>query len=632
MNLSSLAKRLKDYSSKKSKEPVDPIEIEKETSRILYSKASFSRFSSDYMSKQKDGIIPRFFHKISPEVRQDYIEYHRRTRTALLRKIDSDLLTDEVLAELEKCLSNRCRNAEISALTKKLMLLPEVAQELDEDYSFSPLLLTYNDFVLIGDEMKKKFPETLSLRRYFSPRVFYSLPNASCLFADFKALRSSLTKVIVDQEKKKLAESSSVSAPKSLDNPDIFELVKNLIDRVSTLCSELDECDPSSVIKADDLLYFITRDTHLQRMRISLSIYDSEGAGYLCEEDLDVFVCDSLKSMPEVNALIPVQMEKYYRALVIEYFMFFLDKKRRGIIKVDDLAASPILEKFLDSTAEAIPDELAYFAKDEPPNLRELETLNWLHPKIAVHRIYILFLSLDSDKSGLLTKEDFQAIHDQGLNPVIASRVFYVLRTFDGLLDMKGYIQFLLAVCFPKEERSKRFFFDLFDLTGQGRVTNYDIHSIFKGIAAQINKYSPADEEDIGSEDVITSVFDSLEVRDEERKEGEPRYFELSDVLSSKSGHLYPFLLLSASSFLDYESREKEMLEHFVSHTHMPEEEAILKSIGVKNLDIIIQTHMSFGGPGATRSLVANSSGSTGVSGSLGLDGFAAAFDKIKEM
>ena len=63
-----------------------------------------------------------------------------------------------------------------------------------------------------------------------------------------------------------------------------------------------------------------------------LSFYDSEGLGFLREQDLENYVYDHIPTMPALRA-IHDNFYPFYVFTAVRRFMFFLDPKRTGVLR-----------------------------------------------------------------------------------------------------------------------------------------------------------------------------------------------------------------------------------------------------------------------------------------------------------
>ncbi|CAN0227581.1 unnamed protein product, partial [Ectocarpus fasciculatus] len=84
----------------------------------------------------------------------------------------------------------------------------------------------------------------------------------------------------------------------------------------------------------------------LRKTRLTLHFYDSEGLGFLREQDLENYVYDHIPTMPALRA-IHDNFYPFYVFTAVRRFMFFLDLKRTGKVSIDTLVRSRVMEEFL---------------------------------------------------------------------------------------------------------------------------------------------------------------------------------------------------------------------------------------------------------------------------------------------
>eukprot|EP00903_Cladosiphon_okamuranus_P019399 g17836.t1 len=92
----------------------------------------------------------------------------------------------------------------------------------------------------------------------------------------------------------------------------------------------------------------------LQKTRLTLHFYDSEGLGFLREQDLENYVYDHIPTMPALRA-IHDNFYPFYVFTAVRRFMFFLDPKRTGKISIDTLVRSRVMEELLQLRMAAGP-------------------------------------------------------------------------------------------------------------------------------------------------------------------------------------------------------------------------------------------------------------------------------------
>ncbi len=94
-----------------------------------------------------------------------------------------------------------------------------------------------------------------------------------------------------------------------------------------------------------DLRWFGLGAVRLGQLRIALTCYDEMGHGYLREQDLENYVFEQIRSLPQLTGL-EEDFYPYYVFTAVRKFVFFLDPMRKGKIKISDLIVSPILREF----------------------------------------------------------------------------------------------------------------------------------------------------------------------------------------------------------------------------------------------------------------------------------------------
>ncbi|CAM9901334.1 unnamed protein product, partial [Scytosiphon promiscuus] len=204
----------------------------------------------------------------------------------------------------------------------------------------------------------------------------------------------------------------------------------------------------------------------LQKTRLTLHFYDSEGLGFLREQDLENYVYDHIPTMPALRA-IHDSFYPFYVFTAVRRFMFFLDPKRSGKILIDTLVRSSIMEEFLQvrmaagSAPGTDPSNDSLGAKGagsgrkaggggDSPAVGDAageggqgeaapgETLpqdlskNWFSAENTL-RVYGEYLELDEDQNGMLSKQElmnFGARQRTRLTPVFVQRLFEEVVTY----------------------------------------------------------------------------------------------------------------------------------------------------------------------------------------------------------
>eukprot|EP00494_Astrolonche_serrata_P027802 UN28066 len=168
---------------------------------------------------------------------------------------------------------------------------------------------------------------------------------------------------------------------------------------------------------------------NLMHVKCMCSRYDTQGKNYLSENSVENFIYEQFDQIPD-NAFRSIMKDerfhKYYVFHAVRKFMFFLDEKKRGRIPIDQLIASDIMNEF-NLFREQLSNEY-----------------NWFRPETA-QNIYSRFAALDRDSKGLLTKDELLGFDDSRLSNLCIERIFETKKTFDGKMDYKGFLDFILA-------------------------------------------------------------------------------------------------------------------------------------------------------------------------------------------
>eukprot|EP00698_Gefionella_okellyi_P018529 TRINITY_DN5564_c0_g1_i2.p1 TRINITY_DN5564_c0_g1~~TRINITY_DN5564_c0_g1_i2.p1 ORF type:complete len:304 (-),score=77.91 TRINITY_DN5564_c0_g1_i2:1982-2893(-) len=274
--------------------------------------------------------------------------------------------------------------------------------------------------------------------------------------------------------------------------------------------------------------YVMRKVTYCQT-RVRLSLHDVFGKGYLRENDMENFVYDLIPSLPSLQQL-DSPFIPYYVVTAVRKFFFFLDPQRKGRIAIKDILNSPILEKLF-----SLKDDLTE---------AELKS-NWFSATSVVD-VYGQYLQLDTDRNGMLSKEEFARFGGQGYTSVFVDRVFQELPTFNGEMDYKMFLDFVLASRFKRTPESMRFFWRFLDIKRQGYLTIFTINYFFREI---VKKLSDLGCDPVNVEDVKDEIFDMV-------KPADPLKITIEDLLSCGCGYIVVDILADVNAFWAYDNRE----------------------------------------------------------------------------
>lgn len=297
----------------------------------------------------------------------------------------------------------------------------------------------------------------------------------------------------------------------------------------STFCKLLQN-DPYGRISIMNFFNYVMRKVWLHQTRIGLSLYDVTGQGYLRESDLENYILELIPTLPQLDGL-EKSFHSFYVCTAVRKFFFFLDPMHTGQIKIQDILACSFLDDLLELRDEELP-------KDQQQN-------NWFSAPSAL-RVYGVYLNLDKDHNGMLSKEELSRYGMGTLTPVFIDRVFQECLTYDGEMDYKTYLDFVLALENQKEPQALHYFFKILDIDGKGYLNVFTLNYFFRSIQEQMRQHN---QEPVNFEDVKDEIFDMV-------KPADPCKITLQDLINCGQGDVVSSILIDLNGFWTYENRE----------------------------------------------------------------------------
>ncbi|KAF4018014.1 hypothetical protein G4228_009415 [Cervus hanglu yarkandensis] len=255
---------------------------------------------------------------------------------------------------------------------------------------------------------------------------------------------------------------------------------------------------------------YVMRKVWLHQTRIGLSLYDVAGQGYLRESDLENYILELIPTLPQLDGL-EKSFYSFYVCTAVRKFFFFLDPLRTGKIKIQDILAC----SFLDDLLELRDEELS----------KESQETNWFSAPSAL-RVYGQYLNLDKDHNGMLSKEELSRYGTATMTNVFLDRVFQECLTYDGEMDYKTYLDFVLALENRKEPAALQYIFKLLDIENKGYLNVFSLNYFFRD-----------------------EIFDMVKPKD-------PLKISLQDLINSNQGDTVTTILIDLNGFWTYENRE----------------------------------------------------------------------------
>lgn len=133
-----------------------------------------------------------------------------------------------------------------------------------------------------------------------------------------------------------------------------------------------------------------------------------------------------------------------------------------------------------------------------------------------------------------------------GLTKIFIDRVFETSETYQGLMEFKGFVDFILAFENVASPEATRYFFRIVDVYNKGAIDSFVINMFLKQI---VKKLDSQDKIGYKVEDIINEIFDLAKPKVE-------RAITYLDLTGSKSGKIVIPMLINAKDFYDYDKRE----------------------------------------------------------------------------
>ncbi|KAE8742888.1 hypothetical protein FOCC_FOCC011506 [Frankliniella occidentalis] len=278
------------------------------------------------------------------------------------------------------------------------------------------------------------------------------------------------------------------------------------------------------------LFNYVMRKVWLHQTRIGLSLYDVTGQGYLRESDLENYILELIPTLPQLDGL-EKSFHSFYVCTAVRKFLFFLDPLHTGRVRIQDILACSFLDDLLELRDEDLP--------------KDLQEANWFSAPSAL-RVYGQYLNLDRDHNGMLNKEELAGYGTGTLTTVFLERVFQECLTYDGEMDYKTYLDFVLALENRHEPQSLHYLFRILDINNQGYLDTFCLNFFFRAIQEQMSVHG---QEPVNFEDVKDEIFDMVKPQD-------PTKITLQDLLNCGQGDTMVSILIDLNGFWTYENRE----------------------------------------------------------------------------
>ena len=138
------------------------------------------------------------------------------------------------------------------------------------------------------------------------------------------------------------------------------------------------------------------------------------------------------------------------------------------------------------------------------------------------------------------------ARYSPGLTTIFIDRVFEELQTFEGEMDYKTYLDFVLALENRKDPQALQYYFRILDVRQQNYLDAFTLNFFFRDIIKEMEKHN---QEPVKFEDVKDEIFDMVRPDD-------PLRITLKDLIRCGNGDTVVSILVDLNGFWTYENRE----------------------------------------------------------------------------
>ncbi|XP_067124424.1 serine/threonine-protein phosphatase 2A regulatory subunit B'' subunit gamma-like isoform X1 [Centruroides vittatus] len=403
----------------------------------------------------------------------------------------------------------------------------------------------------INEEFQKLYIEWKGLKEEPNgiPRFYYKIPAEDNIL--LLKLREESRAVFLQRRSRELLDNNELKAlwvlldkhhsPPQLENEqminygDFLKVAEQAGQKckpyfTATVFGKLLQNDPYGRISIMHFFNYVMRKVWLHQTRIGLSLYDVAGQGYLEEPDLENYILELIPTLSQLDGL-EKSFHSFYVCTAVRKFFFFLDPMRTGKIKIQDILACSFLDDLLELRDEELP--------------KDAQQSNWFSAPSAL-RVYGQYLNLDKDHNGMLSKEELSRYGTGTLTSVFIERVFQECLTYDGEMDYKTYLDFVLALENRKEPQSLQYFFRILDIIGRGYLNVFSLNYFFRAIQDLMTQHG---QEPVSFEDVKDEIFDMVKPED-------PLKITLQDLINCGQGDTVVSVLIDLNGFWTYENRE----------------------------------------------------------------------------
>ncbi|KAL1832545.1 hypothetical protein ACET3Z_002196 [Daucus carota] len=305
------------------------------------------------------------------------------------------------------------------------------------------------------------------------------------------------------------------------------------------------EKDESGRIAILPFYLYVMRTVSLTQARIDMSELDEDSDGFLQAHQMKTYISDLIPNLAQLRDMPEAFIETYCRIAAHKFF-FFCDPQRRGKACIKKVLLSNALQELM---------ELHQESEEEVTDTEQAE--NWFSLTSA-QRICDMFMALDKDMNGTLSKQELREYADGTLTDIFIERAFdeHIRRGKNGggnsrEMDFENFLDFLLALENKDTQEGLTYLFRCLDLHGRGFLTTADIHTLFRDVH---QKWIDGGNYELCIEDVRDEIWDMV-------KPADPLRITLADLLSCKQGGTVASMLIDVRGFWAHDNRENLLQE-----------------------------------------------------------------------
>eukprot|EP00271_Cylindrocystis_brebissonii_P003152 TRINITY_DN1390_c0_g1_i1.p1 TRINITY_DN1390_c0_g1~~TRINITY_DN1390_c0_g1_i1.p1 ORF type:complete len:530 (-),score=94.29 TRINITY_DN1390_c0_g1_i1:693-2282(-) len=332
---------------------------------------------------------------------------------------------------------------------------------------------------------------------------------------------------------------------------------------------------------------YIMRWVSLTQSRMDMAFLDRDDDGFLSTQEIEMYIRQLVPNLKLLGAIEDDFLDVYC-TIAVAKFRFFCDPQGRGKVPIREVLLSSVLSELMELRQED--DEL----KEAPGNLSD----NWFSLE-STRRVYNLFLSLDSDNNGTLSKSELMAFGNGTLTDIFIERVFDEhlrqrpghpprsrrlvvgrkevlseraegagevgrdegdedkgigegMRDNDGSerqeleMDLASFLSLLMALENRASPEGLAYLFRCLDVSNRGFLTAADVYTMFRSVH---KKWTESGNYELAIHDVKDEIWDMVRPQD-------PLRITMEDLVRCQQGHTVASMLIDVAGFWTHDSRE----------------------------------------------------------------------------